>query len=324
MVIDRQNMREVLKNFPRQVMEGIEIGKRVLLPELAFKNILYCGMGGSAIGGEIMASLVSSLPIYVSRSYNVPSWVGRETLAFVVSYSGNTEEVLTAYQQLVESSANIIRITSGGELSEKEEGLLVTIPGGFQPRCAIGYLFFSSYMILQRLGLLDDDIEELSGILEAQAKTLVREDSIAFAIAIKLTDRLPIIYTSSPFGPVARRWQTQFNENSKVLAHINVFPELNHNEIVGFGSPAIDNIIIILRDRGFSPRINKRIELTKEIFSPHTSSIVEVYSQGDSLLTRIFSLSYIGDWTSYHLALIRGVDPTPAERIANLKESLKR
>ena len=324
MNIDNQNMKQVLRNFPQQVLEGIDIGKQALIPRIDFKNIIFCGMGGSAIGGDIMASIVNSLPILVSRSYDIPKWIDKQTLAFVVSYSGNTEETLAAYERLVETGANIIRITSGGQLAEKKYGVLVMIPAtGLQPRCAIGYLFFSSYMILQRLGVVNDVLDEVISVIKTQAKTLEKEDSIAYNLASKLVNRLPIIYTSSPLESVARRWQAQFNENSKILAHINIFPELNHNEIVGFGSPAIDNLVIILRDICFNSRIKKRIDITKDIFSSFTSGIEEIYSEGDSLPTRLFSLIYIGDWTSYHLAMMRDIDPTPVERIMNLKERLK-
>lgn len=323
MVVDSQNMKEVLKNFPRQVIEGIDIGKRITLRKFEYENIIFCGMGGSAIGGDIMANLVRSLPVYVLRSYNIPRWIGKETLAFLISYSGNTEETLSAYEELVERGANIIRITSGGLLEAREEGVLVKIPGGLQPRCAIGYLFFPPFIILQKLGIVDEDLEELNEKINNQANDLQNEDSLSHRLAYKLINKLPIIYTSSPLEAVARRWQTQFNENSKVLSHINLFPELNHNEIVGFGSPTIDNLLIILRDRSFSSKINKRIELTKELLTPFTSGIEEVWSPGDSLLTRIFSLIYLGDWTSYYLALMRGVDPTLVERIRDLKRRLK-
>lgn len=322
MEIDKQNMRRVLKDFPQQVMDAIRIGEEAKISRLTFNSIVFCGMGGSAIGGDIMASLVKSVPVSVFRSYDIPEWVGEDTLAFVVSYSGNTEETLSAYEKLKKSGADIICITSGGELTEDKPPLIIRIPSGFQPRCAIGYLFFPAFMVLRRLGVVDFDIDELLSKLTDMSRNQDNEDSVAFTLASKLVGRFPVIYAASPLEPVARRWQTQFNENSKVLAHINIFPELNHNEIVGFGSPEINNLVIILRDAEYSPRIEKRIEITKDIISHYTSGIEEVYTEGDSLLTRLFSLMYIGDWTSYHLAIKRGVDPTPIDRIKYLKNQL--
>ncbi len=322
MVVDRQNMKGVLKDFPQQVMDAVRIGKEVEIPQFNFGSIIFCGMGGSAIGGDIMASLVKSTPVSVFRSYDIPEWVGEDTLAFVVSYSGNTEETLVAYEKLKRTGANIICITSGGKLAEYNPTLFIRIPSDFQPRCAVGYLFFPALMVLKRLGVVDFDVDELLGKLADMSKALENEDGLAFVLASKLLGRLPIIYAASPLEPVARRWQAQLNENSKVLAHINIFPELNHNEIVGFGDPEIDNLVIILKDKDYSPRIDRRIEITKEIISPYTSGIEEVYTKGDSLLTRLFSLMCLGDWTSYYLALKRGVDPTPVDRIKYLKNQL--
>jgi glucose/mannose-6-phosphate isomerase len=322
MDVDRQDMKRVLKDFPQQVVDAIRLGKEAEIPQLNFDSIIFCGMGGSAVGGDIMASLIKSIPISVLRSYDIPEWIGENTLAFVISYSGNTEETLSAYQELKKTSANIICVTSDGKLAECKPSLLIRIPSGFQPRCAIGYLFFPVFMVLKRLGVVDFDVDELLSILTEMSRDLENEDSVASALASKLLDRLPIIYAASPLEAVAKRWQTQFNENSKVVAHINIFPELNHNEIVGFGNPKIDNLVIIFKDTDYSPRIEKRIAITKEIISPYTSGIEEVYTVGDSPLTRLFSLMYLGDWTSYHLAVKRGVDPTSVERIAYLKDHL--
>lgn len=322
MDIDSQNMKGVLRDFPQQVMDAIRIGEEVQIPRFNFNGIMFCGMGGSAIGGDVMTSLVRSVPVWVFRSYDIPEWVGKDTLAFVISYSGNTEETLAAYEKLKKTRANIICITSGGKLAEDNPPFVVRVPSGLQPRCAIGYLFFPALMILKRLNMVDFDKDELLSKLADMSRDLGDEDSDAFVLASKLLGRLPIIYAASPLEPVAKRWQTQFNENSKVLAHINIFSELNHNEIVGFGNPGIDNLVIILKDANYNPRIEKRIEITKQIIAPYTFGIEEVYAEGNSLLTRLFSLMYLGDWTSYHLAVQREVDPTPVERIAYLKNHL--
>ena len=321
--IDTQNMEKVLLNFPRHLRDAIKIGNDIKIPSFDFDNIIYCGMGGSAISGDIIASLVKKVPVYVSRSYEIPDWVGEKTLAFVSSYSGNTEETLSAYSELEKRGVNTICISSGGKLAEQNPRLLVGIPSGFQPRCAIGYLFFVPFIILRKIGIVDGNIEEVITLTEGMGREMEKDNGRASILAKGLVGKFPIIYASSPLEPVAKRWQAQLNENSKVLAHINFFPELNHNEIVGFGYPEIDTIIIILQDKGYSERIKKRIDITKELLSPFTSGIEEVYTEGDSLLTRLFSLIYTGDWVSYHLAIKRDIDPTPVKRIDELKDRLK-
>ncbi len=315
-------MKKVLIDFPHQVRDAIRLGEEVQIPSLNFDSIIFCGMGGSAISGDLMASLIKKVPVSLSRSYEIPEWVSKKTLAFLFSYSGNTEETFASYRRLKESGTNIICITSGGKLAQEDHFRLIKIPSGFQPRCAIGYLFFPAFILLKKLEIVEGDLNELVGLLDDMSNALSKDTGKGGCLAQKLLGRFPIIYSASPLEAVARRWQAQLNENSKVLAHINFFPEMNHNEIVGFGYPEIDNFVIILRDKDYNPRIEKRIEITKELISPWTEGIEEVWTEGESLLTRIFSLLYLGDWMSFHLAIRRGLDPTPVKRIDYLKERL--
>ncbi|HID94175.1 MAG TPA: bifunctional phosphoglucose/phosphomannose isomerase, partial [bacterium (Candidatus Stahlbacteria)] len=284
---------------------------------------------GSAIGGDLLESCLReeiSIPIYVNRDYGIPGFVSQSTLAFICSYSGNTEETLSAYQEISKHTKNIVCITTGGKLEELCNSSLIKIPKGLQPRCAIGYLFVPMLVLLSRFDIIsekDTEIKETISLLSSLSKRLTKQGSIAYKIAKDLQNKLPIIYASNRLGVCARRWVTQLNENSKTMAHFNLFSELNHNEIVGFGTPNLSSWLVILRDRDDGEKIARRIELTKEIITPYTVGISEVWSEGKSLLARLFSIIYVGDWVSYWLAIMREVDPTPVDRIDYLKRKLK-
>lgn len=322
-------MKEVLVNFGNQLKDACNL-ECVKLPNITeISNIIVCGMGGSAIAGDLLSCYLSNelkVPIIVNKGYGVPNFVNQNSLVFVSSYSGNTEETLSAYKLAVTYTKNVLCITSGGKLAELQPDFILRIPDGYQPRCALGWLFIPMVTALHRLGLINDKIPEIIEvaqlILELGDKFSLT-DSNPFTIAKTLIDKLPIIYSDSKFSAVAMRWTTQINENSKQFAHYNVFSELNHNEIVGLGEPKIPTTIIILRDKSYNSRINLRIELTKRLFYSHTD-IYEVESQGESLLARIFYLIYLGDWVSYWLAVLKGVDPTPIERIEWLKKELSK
>jgi len=328
--IDKSNMKKVLEDFPLQIEEALIIGEKASLPSVVEpKSIFVSGMGGSAIGGDLLASCLReeiSIPIYVNRDYSIHRFVNKNTLAFICSYSGNTEETISAYEEISKRTKNIVCITTGGTLEELCNGLLIKIPEGLQPRCAIGYLFIPMLVMLSRLGVIsgkEKEVKETMSLLSSLHERLSVEGCVAYKIARDLQNKLPIIYASNRFGVCARRWVTQLNENSETMAHFNIFSELNHNEIVGFGTPNLKSWVVILRDKTDGERIAKRIELTKEIIAPHTEGISEVWSEGESILARLFSIIYVGDWVSYWLAMMREVDPTPVERIDYLKRRLK-
>lgn len=323
-------MKEVLIDFPAQLTGAIDASKNVTLPEVKNpSNILICGMGGSAISGDLLAKYLSDktkIPIIVNRDYSLPAFVNENSIVFISSYSGNTEETLSAYKNALKKTKNIICITSGGKLEESKPPYIIKIPKGFQPRCALGWLFTPMFITVNRMGIASNITSELDETI-AEIKKLSQEfsnkEKIAFLTAKKLFNKMPIIYSDSRFEPVAKRWVTRLNENSKVFAHFNVFSELNHNEIVGFENPKINSIILLLRDKDYNERIVRRIEITSKMLSPYTE-IQEIWSKGSSLLARMFYLIYLGDWVSYWLAELRGVDPTPVERIVYLKKELEK
>lgn len=303
------------------------------------QQIIVSGMGGSAIGGDLLrvyASTRARVPVMVVRDYRLPAFVGPETLLIATSFSGNTEETLSVFREAQEKGAKIVVITSGGELLNltRHYGYpAVVIPGGISPRAATGYLLIPALMLLERLNLIsgiEPELDELEGMLRHLADELGPNtfvaDNLAKQIALRLVDKLPVIYgVVGTTETVATRWKGQINENAKAPAVWNQFPELNHNEIVGFEYPA-DLLkrmeIVILRDRDDHPRIQQRIDITKGVIAPQVAGIIEVESRGESALARTFSLTYIGDYVSYYLALLNGADPTPVKMIDHLKNEL--
>ncbi|MFZ3063605.1 MAG: bifunctional phosphoglucose/phosphomannose isomerase, partial [Actinomycetota bacterium] len=261
-----------------------------------------------------------------------------KALVFSVSYSGDTEETLTAFEEArLRRRANVVAITSNGRLKERaaEEGLpLIEIPTGYQPRAALGYLFLPILVILGKVGLVSDkteSIEEAIEILKVKSsrfavKSLVGQND-AKRLAAELYGKIPIIYGAEGISSAAAlRWKAQLHENSKIPAFYNVFSELNHNEIVGWEMLEEKTQIfdlIVLRHPGEYERNKKRIEITLPMIRDHLYSVTEVWAEGESDVARLLSLIYIGDFTSAYLAVLYGVDPTPVERIKLLKEKLQ-
>lgn len=322
MPIDNSNMLKAIEDFPNQCRTALDLAKGMTVSGRIDK-IAVAGMGGSAVGGDLLKTYMhdSKIPVFVIRDYSIPNYIDENTLFFAVSYSGNTEETLSAYGQAVRKKAKIVAVTGGGQLGSLAKKV-IKIPSGLQPRAALGYLFFPVLGVLNNSGIVDvkgSEVEEMLGILE---KT---EDFRSFGerLAKKLYGKTPVIYASSLFGPIAYRWKTQFNENSKSPAFHHVFAELDHNEIVGYQlMNKNDWSAIFIRDRHDHERIKLRMDITKEIVSTRVE-VEEIFTRGEGLLSRIFSGIYYGDFASYYLALSNRVDPTPVNVIENLKKKLR-
>lgn len=339
---DPGGMLETLEGLPGQCLEALQMGQEVVLPEVGRPRlVVLAGLGGSAIGGDLVRVLVSrqaGVPVLVVRDYNLPACVDQDALVFLTSYSGNTEETLEAYRQAGDKGAARIVLTTGGrlaELAERDGVLSVRVPGGLPPRSAIGYLSLPALLILARLGLTVFDPEAGAELLEVMGR--VRDElgagvpvaaNRAKSLALKLYGKVPVIYGSCGTTEAAAiRWKGQINENSKSLAFWNLFPELNHNEVVGSEAPPEllrQMAVLILEDPGDHPRIKARIEITAELLGKRVASITRLQGEGDSLLARIFSLIYLGDFTSVYLALLYNIDPRPVRVIDHLKQELAR
>lgn len=340
--VDKSNMLGILLEFPAQCRQALEIAKTVspLSDKKDFKKIVFCGVGGSAIGGDIVKSylsLTSSVPVSVLREYHLPAYVDGSSLVFVLSYSGNTEEALSAYNEAREKGVFLVVISSGGrlkELANQDKAGFVEIPGGLPPRCAVGYLSIIPLYLLFRLGLIEDiepALGEVCAVLEElRDKSLNprigKQDNCGKYIASKLKNKFTVIYAASlHFGVSARRFKSQINENSKAFAAAGVFPDLAHNEIVGWQNPGKlfkNSAAVILKDQRLCPRVKKAMQVTARMLKDEGVEVIEVSSRGEGLLSRIFSLIYIGDFVSYYLAMLYKVDPVPVERIEYLKNEI--
>jgi glucose/mannose-6-phosphate isomerase len=320
MPLDSQNMLKSLKDFPQQCREALTLPKGISVSE-EISNIVVVGMGGSAIGGDLLKTYLRDLkiPISVVRDYKVPNFVNENSLVFAISYSGNTEETLSAYSDSVSKGAQIISITSGGKL-QNESSKVITIPTGIQPRAALGYLFFPMLGVLHNSNITRVKNEELNEMLK-MLKNIEEFEENGREIAKKLKDKIPIIYSSEDLSPVAMRWKTQINENSKLPAFYNIFSEMNHNEIVGYKGMDRKFAAVLLRDDYDNDRVKKRMDICKSLMEQYVD-VEEVETTGKGLLSRLFSAIYIGDFTSYHLALWNHVDPSPVDIIEDLKRQL--
>jgi glucose/mannose-6-phosphate isomerase len=338
--IDRSGMLDLLLDLPAQLQTGERLGQSADLPPASDVHaIMVTGLGGSSISGDLLRVYLHAecpVPILINRHYSVPGFVGPGTLVCAVSYSGNTEETLSAVGEARALGARLLTVTSGGQLAEMAHAWgipCVHVTEGLPPRATLGYLFTPMLEILARLGLISDQRESIAETIEvlrelgAQYRPGIETfRNLPKALARDLHDRFPLIYGVQDFSDViAYRWRTQFNENSKVLASHQAFPELNHNEVVGWQGPfasALEPWVVLLRDGQELGRIAQQIDITKAFLQERAAGITEVWSHGQSRLARLFSLLYTGDFTSYYLALLRGVDPKPVEAIDRLKNQL--
>lgn len=339
--VDVGGMRRNIESFPEQMRDALEIGRaaRLGVSGAGLSSVVVFGMGGSAIGGELAAGYLFGelgVPFQVVRGYATPEHVGGDTLAVISSYSGNTEETLSAYREVAARGARIVCSTTGGEVARIARASghdLVTVPAGLPPRAALAYSLLPLIVVLARLGLTADKNAEIESAVRAAESAVdllgadaPSADNPAKDLALWLRGWLPVIYGTPPWTSiVANRWVGQLSENAKIVAHRNELPEMNHNEIVGwsgrkpFGGAAR---VVFLSDADDHDRVARRIELTRGEVQRSGSEARVVKSSGDSLLARLVSLVLLGDFVSFYLAVLGGVDPTPVEPIDRLKAAL--
>jgi len=339
---DPANMFGAIWDFPDNLTHAVELGNKIILNN-EYKNIqsiVVAGMGGSAIGGDVLSVLEKdhlSLPVVVSRSYDIPNWVNESTLVICSSYSGNTEETLTALEVALEKNAQICGITTGGTLANKLNELgkdIVLIPSGLQPRAALAYSFVPMGIMLQKMGILDFSIHTwLTSTIESlnTARELYSKDSDEnpiYELAQQIVNRLPIIYAdTSTLGIAAVRLKGQICENANMLAYHNELPEFNHNEIVGWENNQEINescFVLWLTDDADHPRVKHRQRITQNILNEAGIDQYVIEMTGNSFQERFLHSVHYGDWLSYWCAILHGTDPSPVEKISRLKEELSK
>ncbi len=339
---DTEDMYHKIIHMPEHIMRAY-FEPKVHYPEhfehiklTAIQKIVICGMGGSAISADIAKRAFSStIPICVVKDYDIPL-IDEFTLVIACSYSGHTEETLTCLEKALKETEFIAAISVGGKLKDilKEDYLWLELQCGFPPRSAIGYLFFSLLKVLELFKVIPDQ----SAVVKSTVANLIKKagaisykvpelENFAKNSAENMKGFIPIIYSTSPdLEPIAYRWKCQINENTKYPAFYHTFPEMNHNEIEAWECNHYDDVFkpVFLNNMSIEPRYKNRVTAFKKILEQKNIEYLDFYTEGDSLIERIFSLIYLGDMISYYLAILYKTNPTGIKYIEFLKKEITR
>lgn len=332
---DSQNQFKVLKESYKQIeaawsrkysLETINCKKTI--------GILICGLGGSAISGDLLEYFLSDelkIPIIVNRGYDIPSFVNNNWLIIISSYSGDTEETISCFTQALRLKSTILAISSGGKVEEiaiKNSIPHIKITSGFQPRYALGFSFFTLLRTFQELNLIkkqDEIVRTISDLWKRKAEEYSEPKNYAAEIAKKLIGFIPVIYSSEFLSSAGYRFKCQFNENSKVHAFHNILPEMNHNEIIGWetqNEKQFNAKIIFLFDNDYHPQIKKRYFIFSELAASKGVEVINLTSSEKKSGVRIMDLIFLCDWISFYLAVLRGFDPSEIDFINEMKKRL--
>ncbi len=324
-------MNELIAGFSKQLAEAIQIGEKSHLKkhDSVIQNVLISGLGGSGIGGTIVSQITAkeaTLPISVSKGYFLPAHVNNNTLVIISSYSGNTEETIQTLDEALSKKAKIVCITSGGKIADtaKKHNLdLIIIPGEMPPRSCLGFSMTQLFFILNFFQVIPEnfknDLKSAITLIDTDEKNIT---SLAKEIAQKLAGKIPVIYATTYKEGIAVRLRQQINENAKMLCWHHVFPEMNHNELVGWREKNENLAVILFRDSNDYSRNNTRFDICKDVISKYTSTLIEINAKGNSDIEKAIYLIHLGDWMSSFLAEIKGIDATEVKIIDHLKSEL--
>ena len=337
--LDPMDMSGLTAGFSNQCRRAVDIARSAALPSWNAlpDHVVLTGLGGSAAGGDLAAALYADqgkVPFFVNRDYTLPSFVGQGSLVFACSYSGNTEETLSAFEDAKRRGASVIVVSSGGEITKRaqDEGFPhVTVPGGQPPRTAMGFMLMPVVVASEQLGLIPrQDFEEAFQVLDNVKATcgfdVPESENQAKQIARQMHGKFPLLYGLGGWQfALAQRWRGQLNENSKVLVSTHVFPELCHNEILGWegadGQSVGQFVTFLLEGGSESKRLHQRVDITCDQIG-QIADFHRVSALGDGLLAKMLSLAHIGDWVSLYLAALTEKDPGQMNAIENLKKEL--
>lgn len=325
-------MDKLISKFPDQLIEALEIGENANIKPhtLPINKVYVAGLGGSGIGADFVKSFIRNecpVPYTVGKGYHIPQYVDENTLAICSSYSGNTEETLNSYEQMLARGCKVVIISSGGKLIEeaKQRGFdYIQVPDNWpSPRACLGYSIVQQLYILHALDLID-------GSFKSQMRSaidLIRFDvddikKSAKQVADRIHDKTPVIYSTDRIEAVAVRLRQQINENAKMLCWHHVIPEMNHNELVGWTEKHPGLAVIYLRNRDDYKRNQVRMEINQEIISKYTDTIIDIFSKGNSLIEKSIYLVHLGDWISWYLSELKGADAIEIKVIDYLKSEL--
>ena len=338
--LDSEDVLGATERFADQCREGWAIGRAARdLPDAdGVENVVVIGMGGSGISGDVAQALVEprlSVPWRTIKGYGpLPEWIGRNTLAFVVSYSGDTEETLEAFDEVHNRGARPVAISSGGRLAELAASYGVThvkVPEGLQPRASLGFLTLPLLAILVEIGLVpdcSDDVDEAVASLADISKNCSRDipvdENMAKQLATSLAGRVPVVYGGSGLGEVAAyRFKCDLNEYAKTPAFANSLPEMNHNELEALVSANREDFVaVLLRDSEDHERVALRFDVAKKLLQRTGAEVIEARSQGISPLARLLTLVLITQLAAIYGGLLNDVDPGPVPVIEDFKKHL--
>jgi glucose/mannose-6-phosphate isomerase len=335
--VDPHDARRALAEFPAQCRAARTLAAIPPLVASAPRVVVVAGMGGSAAGGDLLAACAADtvdVPILVHRGYGLPALAGPDALVIVSSYSGDTEEALSAFDAAVARRVPVVALTAGGALAQRAAAARrprVTLPARLMPRMALGYLFLPAVALLAGAGVAvaaPADVDEALEAVDALAAELVPErpsaDNEAKRLALAVGDRLPVIYGGPATAAVAYRWKTDVEENAKTFALAGALPEMNHNEIEAWQpSAAKDMHAILLRDAGEAPEIARRFAVLHDLIAPSAGGISEARGRGVGRLARLLTLTYLGQWTSYYLAVLHDRDPWSVPLLDEVKRRIR-
>jgi glucose/mannose-6-phosphate isomerase len=326
-------MLEAIRSLPDHLRDALwRVESARLEPDSESSGLVVCGMGGSAIGGDLAAAALGpglGKPLAVVRGYSLPVWTPTDCTVLCSSYSGDTEETVAGYAAAEALGANRVVATTGGTLGEsaRRDGVpVVGLPAGLQPRAAVGYMFTvaaEAAVLYAGSDPLRTEIDTAAAHLESSRDPLHER---AKELAARLEGSIPVVYGGALTAPVSYRWKTQINENAKLPAFSKEFPEVDHNEIEGWegiGDGAALSCVM-LTDRDQHPRMRRRFELTAELIEPHASHVETIETEGESRTERLLWAVMLGDLVSLELAALRGVDPMTVVLIERLKDQLGR
>jgi glucose/mannose-6-phosphate isomerase len=338
--LDTHNYLGEIDNLPAQLQNAYQTGLSLSVPPWqGIQKVLIAGMGGSAIGGDLLIAYTAPfcpLPMVVQRNYTLPAWAhGPETLVIASSHSGNTEETLTAFDQAQENNCHILALCTGGKLAEKARAAnipLWTFEHAGQPRAAVGFSFGLLLALLTKLGFIPEQGAELAKALSAmrkQQEALTPQvpvaQNMAKRLALQLAEHWVMIFGADVLEPVARRWKTQVNELAKTWAQYEVLPEADHNSLAGLQQPKGNlpsAVALFLRGSSNHARNQLRVELTQNAYQHEGVSTALVEAQGDSALAQQWTALHLGDYTAYYLAMLYEIDPTPIPALVEFKKQL--
>lgn len=324
-------MKQLIEDFDREIIDAIAIGGNTSFKIESGKinHIVISGLGGSGIGGSLTYSLLASkltVPFYVNKGYFLPEFIDESSLVIICSYSGNTEESVHAFHEAAKRKARVVCITSGGQLLDKaiSSGYNhLIIPAGRPPRASLGYSMIQIISILVKYNLIEADIfNTLRLTSEFITKSKADIQKKAQTICDQIFDKLLVIYCEETIEPLAIRWKQQLNENSKMLCWHNVYPEMNHNELVGWRDSNTNLALLMIKTGDEYYRNQLRMDLNEPIFKEVTSTIIHIVAEGSNHIEKLFYLIHLGDWLSYFLAIKRGFDPMEIDVLIKLKNDL--